>query len=131
MDIFNQFATDETLENNGTFVKIGQGAELLIARTGNAAYSKLLSRLYERSMSVLDLKDDAADEKSKEIMTEVLVSTVLLGWKGVKYKGEDMAYSVENAKKLLALKDFRRMVVTHSENMESFRMHQERVQGEV
>ena len=35
LDIFAQFATDETLEENGTWFPIGGGARVLVARSGN------------------------------------------------------------------------------------------------
>lgn len=130
LDIFAKYATDESLENNGTWREIGGGAELLIARSGNKQYAKLLTKLVEQNRKVLDLSDDAADAKSEEIMTEVLAKAVLLGWKGVQFKGEDLQYSVENAKMLLKIKDFRRMVVGMSEELDSFRAKEEAAQGE-
>jgi len=52
--------------------------------------------------------------------------TILLGWKGeIKLKGEALEYSVDNAKKLLAVKDFRRYITTLSEDFESFKAEQE------
>ena len=130
LDIFAKYATDESLEANGTWREIGGGAELLVARAGNKAYSKLLTKLVENSRKVLDLNDDVADAKSDEIMVAVMANTVLLDWKGISFKGEDLPYSVENAKKLLAIKDFRKVVSGFSEDLSAFRAKEEAAQGE-
>lgn len=130
LDIFAKYATDESLENNGTWREIGGGAELLIGRSGNKQYAKLLTKLVEQSRKVLDLGDDVADAKSEEIMTEVLAKTVLLGWKDVEFKGKKLEYSTDNAKMLLKVKDFRRLVVGLSEELDAFRAKEEVAQGE-
>lgn len=130
LDIFAKYATDESLENNGTWREIGGGAELLVARAGNKAYAKLLTKLVEQNRKVLDLGDDVADAKSDEIMVEVLAKTVLLGWKGVQFKGKDLEHSFDNAKMLLKIKDFRRVVVGLSEEIDFFRAKEEAEQGE-
>ena len=68
LDIFAQFATDETLEENGTWFPIGGGARVLVARSGNRKYAKLLTKEVERNKKALDLNDDAADKLSEEII---------------------------------------------------------------
>ncbi len=130
LDIFAKYATDESLENNGTWHEIGGGAKLLIGRQGNKQYTKTLAKLVERDRKVLDMNDDAANARSDEIMTEVLAVSVLLGWEGIEYKGKPLPYSVENAKMLLRHKDFRRDVVALSENIDHFRAKEEVEQGE-
>lgn len=130
LDIFQKYATDESLENNGTWREIGGGTELLVARTGNRAYARLLAKLYEQNRQVLDVGDEVADAKSDDIMIEVIAKTILLDWKDLSYKGKDLGYTVENAKMLLKHKDFRRQVVTLSEDQESYRAREEKAQGE-
>lgn len=130
LDVFAQYATDETLENNGTWVEIGGGAKLLIARSGNRKYLKMLGREVERHKKVLDAGDDAADDKNEQIMIDVLASTILLGWEGITFKGKALEYSVDNARKLLALRDFRAMVARLADDIEHFRIKEEAEQGE-
>lgn len=140
LDIFSQYATDETLENNGTWREIGGGAELLIARIGNRRYVKALTKSVERDRKVLDLADDAADAKSDEIMIDVIANTVLLGWRTkngagdyeptVLFKKQPIEYSVANAKKLLVLADFRRQVAKLADENEAYRVREEAEQGE-
>lgn len=121
MDIFNSYATDTKREEEGSWVDLGGGAKLLIARAGNKKYSRLLSTLVEKNKIALDQKTDAADELSDDIMVEVFSKSILLGWQGLSFKGEPITYSVENAAKLLALKDFRTDVATHSKNIDNYR----------
>lgn len=128
MDIFTEYAANETLENEGTWTELGD-AKLLIARAGNKKYIRKLSRAVDRSKKLLDRKDDAADALSDKIMIDVMAETILLGWEGVTFKGEVLPYSVENAKMLLELKDFRKQVMELADDFESFKAVQEQEQG--
>ena len=78
LDIFAQYATDETLEENGTWFPVGGGARVLVARSGNRKYGKMLTKEVERNKKALDLNDDAADKLSEEIMIAVIADTILL-----------------------------------------------------
>lgn len=130
LDIFEQYATDESLENNGTWFEIGGGAKVLVARSGNRAYTKYLTKEVQRYQRTLDREDDVAGVKSDEIMTEAMARHILLGWEGIKFKGEPLVYSFENAKKLLALKDFKRDVLKFADDMDAYKLKQEKEQGE-
>ena len=129
LDIFAQFATDETLEENGTWFPIGGGARVLVARSGNRKYAKLLTKEVERNKKALDLNDDAADKLSEEIMISVLAETILLGWEDVSFKGEVLEYNVANAKKLLAVKDFRKAVAQFADDVSAFKFKETEEQG--
>lgn len=139
LDIFSQYATDESLENNGTWFEIGSGSSVLVARAGNRKYSKMLSKEVERNRKVLDLNDDAADAKSDEIMVDVMAETILLGWKTkvgdeekpvVMFQKAELPYTVGNAKKLLAVKDFRKLIAEKAGDTDAFRVKLEEEQGE-
>ena len=129
LDIFAQFATDESLEDNGAWFEIGGGASVLVARSGNRKYAKMLTKEVERNKKVLDLNDDAADKKSEEIMIAVIAETILLGWKDVSFKGEVLEYSIPNAKKLLAVKDFRKAIGQFADDVSAFKFKEEVEQG--
>lgn len=130
LDIFSQFATDESLEDNGTWFPLGGGARVLVAREGNRNYGKKLSALYERNQKALELKDDAADALSETIMIEVLATTILLGWENVSFKKAELSYSVENAKKLLAVREFRRQIAKFAADVDAYKVKEEAAQGE-
>lgn len=128
IDLFEQFATDENLEVSGTWVEYGE-AKFLVARLGNRKYAKKLTAAVERNQKLLDRKDDAAEALSDKIMIDTLAETILLGWEGVKFKGVDLPYSVENAKMVLGLKDFRREIMKMAEDMEAYKVKQEEEAG--
>ena len=129
LDIFAQFATDETLEENGTWFQIGGGARVLVARSGNRKYGKMLTKEVERNKKALDLNDDAADKLSEEIMISVLAETILLGWEDISFKGEVLEYNVSNAKKLLAVKDFRKAIAQFADDVSAFKFKETEEQG--
>ena len=131
-DIFETFATDENLENNGVIVPVGKGkaSTLLIARSGNRAYAKAVTKAVEKRQVELDGEDDAAAAVSDEIMIAVMAETILLGWTALTFKGEDMGgYTFEKAKKLLGVKDFRKFVAKHSDNFEAYKVKAEVAAG--
>lgn len=125
LDIFKEFATDTVKEEDGVWVGIGGGAELLLARAGNKAYGKMLAKEYEKHKHELELKNEVSDKLSEEIMIDVLAKTVLLGWKGIEFKGKPLEYSVANGKQLLALKDFRKLVGNYADDSARYRVQQE------
>lgn len=123
MDIFATYETDETKENEGTWVEIGD-AKFLVARSGNRKYVKMLTKLVEKNQRVLDRKDEAADKLSDQIMVDVMAETILLGWEGVTQGGQDWPYSVGNAKAALAVKDFRREIMKIADDAEEYKAKQ-------
>jgi hypothetical protein len=121
IDLFAEFATDTNAEVNGIYVPY-KGVEFLIARAGNRKYGRALSEAVTKNQIKLDLKDDAADALSDKLMAEVLAKTILLGWKGeINFKGEPLAYSYENAVKVLMLADFRVLISKLADDRAAFR----------
>jgi hypothetical protein len=134
MDIFNSFATDEVAETEGRWFPIGKGkdskvAKVLVARTGNANYVKALRQRMKDSQ--VDT-EDASEENEKlvtDLVTETMAETILLGWKGLEYKGESLEYTKANAKLLLEVKGFRQRISGIADKLESFRIRDEEDQG--
>lgn len=124
IDLFAAFATDEAAEENGIMTPVpGAGDTLFkVARAGNKTYNRLFQKLLKQNKPVLDAKGDAAEKKAEEIFVEVMSKSILLGWEGeVLFAGEMLAYSRDNAKKLLAHKEFRAAVTTISEDFNQFK----------
>lgn len=118
IDIFADFA----VHNDAVAVPYRGDVEFLIARDGNPRYKKRLTHLYRRNERVLDGKGDAADAKSEEIMIQVMAETILVGWTGtLAVQGQSLEYSVENAKKLLAVEKFREWVTAQSRDASLFK----------
>lgn len=126
LDLFAQFATDETAENEGVWVPFGS-SEFLVARTGNRAYSRKMKASMKAHQKALDRDDEAADALSAKLMTGVIAETILLGWRTgdapeVAYKGVPLTYSKEAAAQVLSHKDFRLQVLAWAEEMERFKV---------
>lgn len=129
-DIFDAFATDENLENDGTVFPVGKDATLLVARGGNRRYARAVTKAVESRRAELDGDDDAAAGVSDEIMIDVMANTILLGWTNLTFKGEPVGdYSVEKAKKLLSIKDFRKHVAGLSDTMAAYKVKAEVATG--
>ena len=128
MDIFTTYATDASLENNGTWIKVGD-ARFKIARAGNRKFQKALAAAYETHRPALTVNDDAADALSDQIMAEVMAKTILLDWEHVEFRGQPMHYSTGNAKAALAIKDFRKLITNLAGDIEHFRVKEEEAQG--
>jgi hypothetical protein len=125
MDIYREYATDDTKENAGVWKDVGD-ASFLVARGGNRAYSEMLTSLVEANQRLLDLPTPESKKLSEEIMIGVTAKTILLGWKGnVAFKGAALSYSVDNAKLLLGVKDFRTLIGQFSSDFNSYRVEQE------
>ncbi len=122
LDVFEKFATDETKEECGVEVSLGEGVSLTIARANNSAFLRMIQeeadKVAEKSAT---LNEDEAEELDKQAMLNVLAKTVLLGWTGLSYKGKPIKYNTANAVKLLKHKDFRRLVMEHANNFEHYR----------
>jgi hypothetical protein len=129
LDIFAEYATNDNLENDGTWMEVGD-AKFLIARSGNKKYTRKLTKAVDRHKKQLDRKDDAADKLSDEIMIGVIAETILLGWEGVAYQGKELPYSLENAKMLLSIKDFRRQIMELADDFDAFKAVEEAETGE-
>jgi hypothetical protein len=129
MDVFADFATDEEKEVNGVWKEISPGTEVLVARLGNKKYARVLSALVEQHQRVLDLKNEVAEKLSDQIMVEATAQAVLLDWRGdFKFKKTALPYSLENAKTVLAVKDFRALIQKLAGAFDSYRVAQEEAQ---
>lgn len=130
LDLFHQYATDPKLELEGKEFDWGGGAKLLIARSQNPKYQRMITKLYEAHKHTLDAKDTpeqiaAAEKCYHEIMAEVMSHTILVGWSGVARKGVEVSYSTKAAKEYLLLKDFQKAVAQKADDFKNYRVEQE------
>jgi hypothetical protein len=131
MDVFSTYATDLTAEVEGRWFPIGKGAKVLVARTGNKRYADLFRKKIEIHREDLDGGTPESEALAEEMMVEILAQTILLGWEGLSYQGEAVAYSQEMAKTLLRVKDFRARITKLADSLENFRLKREEEQGNV
>lgn len=128
VDLFAAFATDRAAEKDGVYTQLPKcgNLEFKIAREGNPEYQKLLQVAVKRNKSTLQSGGEAAKNKSDEIMIDVVAKSILVGWKDmVPFKGEKLPYSVDNAKKLLAMPDFMEAVMDFAKSMDNFLVEKE------
>lgn len=122
VDIFADFAVTD----DAVYVPYSGNVEFLIARADNPKFSKKLSNLYLKNKRIIDAGTDTSDAKSEEILIEAYAESVLLGWKGaVKFKGEDLPYSKDNAKILLSVPLFREWVTAQAKDTSAYKVVQE------
>lgn len=131
MDIFKEYATDETAELEGRWFPLDKTSKVLVARTGNQNYLKALRQRMKDSQIDTEDTSDANEALVTDLVVETQAETILLGWQGVKFKGEDMPYSVANAKLLLSIKGFRTRIAGIADKLESYRVRDEVTQGNV
>lgn len=129
MDIFDTYATDENLENTGTWVNLSDTAAVKVARSGTPAYHRRLSALADERRAELDLGGSVAERVSTEILIQVMAETILLDFKGLSYKKQPMEYSVDNAKVLLQHRDFRMRIAGIADDRENYKLREEAEQG--
>jgi hypothetical protein len=140
-DIFNQFATDPNLELEGVWHPIGPALRTLengspdpesvpqvkVARSQNKRHGRMLVALYEANKAILDAKDEAADKRNEEITGELMANTIFLGWKNLTFQGTPVpdGYDLDWAKKMMAVKDFRDLVNSLSNQQAPYRLIKE------
>lgn len=140
-DIFDQFATDPKLELEGTWVEVGSALRtlengesdpasvpsILVARQANKRHNRLVTAQYEANKTVLEGKDDAADDKNEEITINVMSQSILMGWKNFSFKGETLkdGWDIGTAKRLLGVKDFRALVHAKSLEFANYKIKQD------
>ncbi len=124
MNIRQQYATNPVLEEEGTWVQIGPGARLLVARLGNNRYRTAFKRLSKPHQAQLD-RGALPDEIQEQILVKAMSETILLGWEGLEENGQPLPYSKDAALRLLGeLKDFREDVLTIARQAEGYRLQQ-------
>lgn len=111
MDIGKTYGVNATLEIEGVWSDIGDGASVKVARAGNSAYIAAIRKLMKPHRLTLrkgSLPDDLADKIGIQAMSE----TILLDWKGIILDGKPFEYSTTNAVTVLTkYKDFREQIV--------------------
>ena len=126
VDLFADFALNETTENQGAWVPYSSNVEFLIARTGNRKYRKSFTHQFKKNQRLLDSGTETADAKAEEILIDVMANTILLGWKGnVTIKGVKLEYSAANAKKLLAIPLFREYISKCADDQAAYKAVQD------
>lgn len=118
----SNFAVDSKKANEGTWVQVGEGLEILIARLGNEKYKKFL-RSAGKGLSVQVRTGNMNLEQAAELQKLAVANTVLLGWKGLEGDdGKPVEYSVQKAVELFNThQDFYDLVVEYANDASMFK----------
>ena len=125
MDL-NRYALDTDKANNGAWIKIDGGGEVLIARMHNRAFKQELKRLqapYVLPSGKLEIDQEVLDE----LINKAMAKTILLNWRGITYQGEEFPYSAENSLKICTnpkFEQFKNLVVMLSSDLDNYREEQ-------
>lgn len=125
MDLGKTFGTSDKLENEGVWIDLGEGAAIKVARAGNRANQRLLRKLAAPHRVALR-SGKLPDDVMERITVQAMAETILIDWKNIEFEGRPLAYSVENATRVLsALKDFRDYVADQAADMSHFQAERE------
>ena len=118
----SKFKTNQTLETEGVWIDIGEGAKIKVARIGNTAYAKHLERLY-KPYRKMQRTGTVPDDIQRKIFVDAIANTILLDWDGFTNDNDQpVPYSVDAAIQYLTdMKDFRELVVEMAAEAETFR----------
>ena len=90
--------SDVKKSEGGIWTEFESGIEFLIARMGNAKYTKLLAKLSRPHHRKLRGLRGAGGELESNLMKQAVAKTVLIGWKNLDdEKGVEIPYSSEKA----------------------------------
>lgn len=120
MDVKKVFGTNKKKEEEGVWVKAGDGAEFKIARANNPTATKLSNELM-RPYRHLQRVNKVPKDVQEEVGYEVLSRAILLDWKGIMADGVAVPFSPEAAKKLFKeLPDFADFVAGYAQEVTIF-----------
>lgn len=115
------FKTNTTLESNGVWVDIGDGAQVRVARFGNAAYKKALDTLLKPHRNALRA-GIASDDVTTDAVRRAMSRHILLDWRGITDDaGQPIAFSQEAAYDALGIRDFSDLISELAASAETFR----------
>ena len=79
----NAFATNTEKEVNGVWHDIGEGAKVLVARSGNKKYQAELRREMKPYRNRLNRNDPTMEPIAEKILIRVIAKTILLDCEGI------------------------------------------------
>lgn len=122
MDLGKQFATDRTLELEGTWVDIGEGGRIKVARSQNELHRKVLERLRKPYRSIVMSGRELPTEVVDKITIESIAEAILLDWENISDEGRSLPFTRANSKTMLTkYPDFRDVVAYLASQAETFR----------
>lgn len=133
MPRISDLSGDPKLEKEGTWVEIGAGISVKIARANNDAYETFIRKsLQAKGVQVSNLDDMEADEILKPIFISAVARHIIIDWKNVEEedptdptKLRPLPYSPAAAEKELQNKDFLNRIMVMSRRAATFKKREE------
>lgn len=124
MGTYSKFKMNATAETEGAWVDLGDAGRFKIARAGggNREYLKIFERRSKPFRKLIEA-GKLEEEANTKLMVEVFAEANLKDWEGVTDEnGDVMAYSFENAVKLLSdLPDLHLQLLNKAQDMNNYR----------
>lgn len=123
MKIYSKYETDEKAEIEGTWIDLGDGAKIKIARLQNPRHREVLENLQKPFALNLRAGVKIPEADARRTGDEAIAKTILLDWQGIEdNQGNPIPYTEANAFKVLTdLKEFREVVVNLAFAHDTFR----------
>lgn len=121
------FATDKKLEEDGAWVEVNgfYGLKIKVRRLRADASIKAYERIVRETFGEGKLRTpkDITPEQSLDILKQQLAEAVLIDWQNLRdaETGEEIPYSVEVARELMDIADFREFVYQAANERDTFR----------
>jgi hypothetical protein len=101
--IYDYYATDVNLENDGVVVELAPGLEVTIRSTLSEKYLRTFERLRKPYEKLLKNGNKLSQDQNLQIMQKAIAQAILIDWKGVyDREGNEIPFSTENALKILS-----------------------------
>ncbi len=126
--IKQSYGTDLKTSVDGKWFPLSMidGAEVLVAKSGNPNYDKLAQKLYKPYQDQLRRKVSLAQGVTDRIQNDLIVKTLLMDWKGMPGEnGKDAPFSQDEAMKLISdpeLKEIKEEILGFSDNFSAFKI---------
>lgn len=112
----SKYAIDPQAAEDGVWVTLHEGAEVLVARFNNPRHRKVLERLRRPYKNMMRSGQELPEAVQREITNKSMAECVLLGWRGETFTNEDgspIPYSYDKALEYLSdpeMEDFANQV---------------------
>lgn len=121
------FSTDTNLEEDGAWVEVNgfYGLKIKVRRMRSEASVKAYERIVMETFGEGKLRTpgDISKDQSLDILKRQLAEAVLIDWKNLRdtETGDEIPYSVEMARELMEIADFREFVYQAATERDTFR----------
>ena len=128
-DPFKRFGADEKKSLEGVWFPVDKDARILLARRNNPRYQEYVRKhLHHLRVIGATRINDSDSELVDSVVLDAYAHTIILDWENFTVDGgKPYPYSIEHARELLDIPDFREFVFALSQDLSAF---QEKIEDE-